>query len=283
MNVAILLRQCLPKLLLVLAPFFPLISHADTATTTNDTALTAYKVQKGDTLMGVANRFNLTPAQLASYNNKQATDKLIIGETLLLSGDDVAKVVSKIKPDALNYVSPTTFIYTIKAGETINGIANRNDTTPSEILRLNNLKIEDKLAIGQKLKLPISSKSAVKPSDKAPTKEATAKQAVVKEVTKDTAKATPAPIVKTTTIIVTETKGEAKPAETKTVTKPKATVKITEYSVVSGDSLGKLSARYNIAVSDLAKMNKLKPTDSLKIGQQILVPVAVVNSSGDKK
>lgn len=274
--------------ILLVASLFSLPTLATQGATTT-TTLTAYKVQSGDTLRGVANRFGLSVADLAKYNNKKTTDKLQAGEVLLLSGDDVAKVVSKIKPDALKYLSSktatapastttaTTVTYSVKSGETINGIAYRNGTTPSEILRLNNLTADSKLAIGQKLLLPATAKATTKET--------------VKEVVKDAEKQnekTPAKTeVKTTTIIVTETKTEAKPTtkptETKSTTKPKAVVKITDYTVVSGDSLGKLSARYNIAVSDLAKMNKLRPTDSLKIGQHILVPIAVLNSTDTKK
>ena len=44
------------------------------------------------------------------------------------------------------------------------------------------------------------------------------------------------------------------------------------YTVVKGDSLTKLAALHCCTVTELAKLNKIKPTSGLRIGQRLKIP-----------
>jgi murein DD-endopeptidase MepM/ murein hydrolase activator NlpD len=60
-----------------------------------------------------------------------------------------------------------------------------------------------------------------------------------------------------------------KPA-TKTAAKPAAKPK--SHKVVSGDTLGKIAAKYGTTVTVLAKLNKIANVNSIKVGQVIKLP-----------
>jgi LysM repeat protein/soluble lytic murein transglycosylase-like protein len=57
-----------------------------------------------------------------------------------------------------------------------------------------------------------------------------------------------------------------------------------DYKIKSGDSLGKIASRYNLSVSDLAKLNNVPANLELRSGDTISVPVAEKSSKrGDSK
>lgn len=94
-----------------------------------------YIVQRGDTLYGIARRFNTTIAELRSLNNL-TSDVLQIGQVLRL-----VEATEEI----------TT--YKVQKGDTLYGIANRFNTTVDTIKRLNNLT-GNTLYVGQEIKVP---------------------------------------------------------------------------------------------------------------------------------
>lgn len=51
-------------------------------------------------------------------------------------------------------------------------------------------------------------------------------------------------------------------------------VQTISYVVVRGDSLTKLSKQYGCTVTELAKLNKIKPNSGLWIGQKLKIPAA---------
>lgn len=94
-----------------------------------------YTVTKGDTLYGIANKYNVSVQDIINANNLKSS-ALSIGQKLLI---------------------PTTLgsntIYTVVSGDTLYKIANKFGVTVNEIKELNNLT-SNTLSIGQKLKIP---------------------------------------------------------------------------------------------------------------------------------
>lgn len=146
-----------------------------------------YVVKKGDTLYGIANKYNVSVDNLKSYNNL-STDSLSIGQIIKIpdnkvnsneyvvkSGDSLYSISRKYGVDVDDLMSVnnlkstvlsigqvlkipnsgevTNVIYTVKKGDSLWSIAKNNKTTVDAIVKLNNLSNAN-LSIGQKLLLP---------------------------------------------------------------------------------------------------------------------------------
>ena len=153
----------------------------------NNTSSNEYVVKKGDTLYGIANKYNVSVDNLKSYNNL-STDSLSIGQKIKIpdnkvnsneyvvkSGDSLYSIsrkygvsvdelmsVNNLKSTVLsvgqvlkipNNGEVTNVIYTVKKGDSLWSIAKNNKTTVDAIVKLNNLSNAN-LSIGQKLLLP---------------------------------------------------------------------------------------------------------------------------------
>ena len=120
--------------------------------TTND-----YRVAKGDTLARIAKRSGVPLSELVAANPGVDPRRLQVGQVLKIPDKMGQLTASEIPP-----VSPPAgeLIYTVKSGDTLTSIARTNRTTVEVIHRLNRLT-DDRLAIGQKLKLPTRTAGAV--------------------------------------------------------------------------------------------------------------------------
>lgn len=158
-----------------------------------------YIVRSGDNLYKIANNYETTVQELMTYNNLNSTN-LSIGQQLLIPKDNIPGDET---------------IYVVQSGDNLYKIANLYNTTVSEILSYNNLS-NSNLSVGQQLKIP-----------------QTNNQLETNEIT---------------------------------------------YTVKSGDSLWSIANRYNTTASELMTYNNLK-TNLLNIGQVLRIPST--NSSND--
>ncbi len=94
-----------------------------------------YTIKKGDTLYGIATKYNTTISAIKSLNNLD-TNTLTIGKTLKI-------------PTTTSYTT-----YTVKKGDNLYTIARKYNTTVNNLVNLNNLKTTT-LSIGQTLKVPL--------------------------------------------------------------------------------------------------------------------------------
>src|SRR5215212_4262117 len=91
------------------------------------TGLTTYLVAPGDTLSGIALRFGTDVATLVRLNRLPDADHLQVGEALVVPDRPT------VRPPAPP--APTTSVsYTVKAGDTLWGIAARTGTTVDALL-----------------------------------------------------------------------------------------------------------------------------------------------------
>ena len=100
-----------------------------------------YKVKKGDSLWDIAKEYNTTVDTLKKINNL-SNGKLTVNQQLFIPKNDNSSVKNT---GEINYV--------VQKGDNLWTIANKYDTTISNIKKLNNLKTNT-LQIGQVLKIP---------------------------------------------------------------------------------------------------------------------------------
>ncbi|MEH7224649.1 LysM peptidoglycan-binding domain-containing protein [Bacillus sp. JJ1566] len=160
-----------------------------------------YTVKAGDTLYGVAMRYNVSVDSIKKVNGL-TTNMLFVGQQLRLP----------------------FFTYTVISGDTLYNIAKRYNITVDQIRTTNSLK-SDMLMIGQKLRIPQpQAASAPKPVEETVTTPA------------------PTPVQETST-----------------------------YTVVAGDTLYGISIKFGTTVDQIKSLNKLT-SNVLSIGQVLKVP-----------
>jgi len=144
--------------------------------------------------------------------------------------------------------APETTDYVVRSGDMLSKIATRYHLKQKAILDVNPGLKADRLAVGQKIKLPgkIDVKAAPAPAAAKPAKPAAAKKPVAKA---------------------------KKPALPSVYEGPTA-----EYKIQNGDYLGKIAEKYGISVAALKNLNGLKD-NNIRAGRTLKVPAAKVEAA----
>ncbi len=211
-----------------------LIPTKESEDTTNE-----YIVQKGDTLYGIANKFNTTVDNLKSINNL-TTDSLSIGQVLKLPSS------STISTDT----------YTVKSGDSLYAIAKKYNTTVDTLKSLNNLT-SNTLSIGQVLKLPGSSATS---TDTYTVKSGDTLYAIANKYN------TTVDALKSLNNLTSNTLSIGQ-----TLKIPSNSSDNVVYTVKPGDTLYGIAEEFGTTVSAITKLNNLSTT-VLSIGQKLLLP-----------
>lgn len=114
-----------------------LVSTSEVITSTTDT----YTVVKGDTLSGIAKKFNTTVSKLASINNIKDVNKIYVGDILKISNKD------------------SNTYYTVQSGDNLTKIAKMYNTTWQKIYNTNKDIIGSNpnlIKVGQKLLIEVN-------------------------------------------------------------------------------------------------------------------------------
>jgi LysM repeat protein len=135
----------------------------------NDKAV-SYKVKSGDTLTGVAKRYNIGLSDLASANNLSTNSNLILGRTITIpAGDSVASASSSSQSSSSsasnsnnNNSSPAssgtklgnTENYKVKSGDGLIALARQFGISVEDLAATNDLATNAQLQRGQTLKVP---------------------------------------------------------------------------------------------------------------------------------
>ncbi len=122
-------------------------SGNQTNTTTPSANTQSYTVLSGDSLWGISRKFGTTVEAIRSAN-QLTSDQLSIGQVLTIPSNGT------ITTPAPTVEQQTT--YTVKAGDSLWGIAKQFNTTVNAMKQTNQLT-SDSLAIGQILKIPNTS------------------------------------------------------------------------------------------------------------------------------
>ncbi|MBQ9181807.1 MAG: LysM peptidoglycan-binding domain-containing protein [Bacilli bacterium] len=233
-----------------------------------------YTVKAGDTLYGISNQFGVSVTELAELNNVIGTN-LKIGQVLTIPSK------SGTNPNNL-------FMYTVKSGDTLYGIARKYNTTAQKIRDLNYLK-NDNLSIGQVIRIPemyTPEDEMIMPNyknyivQKGDTLYSIARNnnidvnTLIKDNGLQNNNLSLGQIIR---IRIPSSEVEIEECIGPDYIPPETTPTII-YTVKSGDSLYKIANRYNTSVSVLQSLNNLT-SNNLSIGQQLKIPASSTSSS----
>ncbi len=176
--------------------------------TPRPTPQASYVVQPGDTLLGIAIRYDVAMARIQIEND--------FGESLTVRGGQTLVIPAKAQPDE----QPFWRARVVKAGDTLSSIADEAGVGIADLVRVNGLGGSTVIRVGATLILPISGLAAFPPA--APTATALA--------------------VPTTAPIPTQART---PGPTATVAVRSLTLPATAAAPTSGDAEQQLLAYYN--------------------------------------
>ncbi len=251
---------------------------------------TPYTIQKGDTVSGVAYKYNLRWQDVVAVNPGLAPTRLRVGQVIQLPGQvDTSKArhvpVASPKasapktsaPKASVVVSGPSATYVVKSGDSLSVIAQKHGVKTAVIREANSLK-SDRIVVGQKLKIPGAKKSvesapaAKKAAAAAPKTEApkTAVEAAKPAEAAPGATPAPAPAVESAPVAVPAPAPavEAAPGATPA---PAVDSGAQTYTVKEGEDLYAVAIRWGVSPSDLKALNNLTSTE-LKAGTVLKIP-----------
>lgn len=250
----------------------------------------SYVVQSGDTLIGIADKFDLSVAELAKYNNLSTNYQVKNRQTLWLIPDKVTPSRNVPNVTRVKKYDGATAKYTVQSGDTLIGIADKLGVSANDIADLNDFNANSRLQRGQTITVPVSQAKAthaltgksvdytIKRGDNLKTI-ADKFDIPVKELASANGLKTSSGLKAGQSLTIPQAGKTSKPErdksekddkEIKAVSKYKGATE--SYQVKSGDSLNGLSARYGISATDLAGLNNLKANALLQRGQTIKVP-----------
>ncbi|KIL49870.1 LysM peptidoglycan-binding domain-containing protein [Jeotgalibacillus soli] len=100
-----------------------------------DAQASTYKVNSGDSLWKIANKHSTTVANLKTLNGL-SSDRIFPNQVLKVAGQAATRTAPSTSP--VNNGSAATYI--VKSGDTLGGIANRNNMSLARLMELNSIK-----------------------------------------------------------------------------------------------------------------------------------------------
>jgi len=227
------------------------VTAASSAITTAARAAVApapalYRVAPGDTVSSIAGQFGLSTASVLALNGLGWSSIIFPGQELKLSASGA---VPSVEPTAEATPSGR---YTIVAGDTISAIAERFGVSTLSVLTANGLGWSSIIYPGQTIAIP----GLVGPG----TPEA---EAIVPVVFTAPIEEAVAPVAETPEVVAPPAPVEA-PAPAPVVT--------TTYTIVSGDTVSTIAARFGITTQALFDANGLDWSSVIYTGHTLTIP-----------
>ena len=231
-----------------------------------------HKVQRGETLSGIATKYRVTVSDIKRWNNLKS-NMIYVGQKLkIYSSTPPSKTSSVTSTNTTNQTSSSSaktqnIVHVVKSGETLSGIASKYGVSVNNIKNWNNLS-SDKISIGQKL--------IINPTEQTSSKTSTQQIHVVKRGEtlsgiaskygvsvnniKNWNNLSSDKISIGQKLIINPTKQTSSKTETQQI-----------HVVKSGETLSSIANKYNTTVDAIKKANNLK-SNKIYVGQKLKIP-----------
>jgi len=243
------------------APVFPPPAPGASPSKGTSAKTTTYVVAKGDSLSHIAQKFKLSVAEIKALNAINDSNKLKVGQKLLIPAQGEAGLAPQVKKPAPPAVAKpkieTSALqgneYVVKAGDSLALVAKAHGTTVEAIRQANNLK-GDKIRAGQKLVMtPASAVRQESPGHPATPPHAPIEPAGAVSAPESTA----AP--------------QNSGVEQKTA-RPASAGMVRIHTVELGEDLDAVAMTWGVSVAEIKKLNGLTD-DTIKPGQELKIPI----------
>ena len=204
-----------------------------------------YTIARGDTVSGIAGKFGLNTNEILKLNNLQPNTIIYPGQKIKLSGSPSAPAPAPAAP-APAAPANAGGSYTVKAGDTLSGIAARHNVSLSDVFSWNGLNMRSIIYPGQKVK--VGAGEAASPAPAAPAPAAPAAPALALQPASAPAAPAPAP----------------------------APAPAGAYTIKAGDTLSAIASRHGVKLSDLLAANQLSMTAVIYPGNKLAIPGASI-------
>ena len=221
-----------------------------------------YTIQRGDSLSGIASRFNTSVAQLVTLNQLSDAHRIRVGQVLLLPHD--TNMITQTLAAAEPVAAEPGAAYAVRSGDTVSSIARRYRVSEAALMQVNGLTNPDRLAVGQQLRLPAEGDARV-----------------LAAAYRD---AVDVPVIAANTV---ESELATDDVETVAASNEQATQALAadpaDYSVAAdntveiqaSETLGHLSEWAGTSVQTLRSANGMRANQSLIVGQRFKLPAQV--------
>ncbi len=220
--------------------------------------MNTYIVQKGDTLYGIAKKYN-TSVNAIKKDNNLTNDRLYIGQQLKIKTSDSAPL--------------ECIVYTVKKGDNLYSIAKKYNTTVNEIKSYNNLS-SNLLQIGDRIIIPCNVENDYNPGgyvsytvQKGDTLYSIANRFgtnIEKIISDNNLKSNVLQVGMV--LIVDDNKGVSSVKECY----GNDEVVNNKYVVQKGESLYSIAKKFNTTVDDIKRKNNLS-SNLISIGQELII------------
>ena len=269
-----------------------------------------YRVKRGEFLKQIADRYGMSTTELASLNaDLNPSSGLLVGQRIRVPANQTVEQStsntsqSETAKDAQNQTnsSAQTTSYTVVAGDYLSNVATKHKISLAELAKLNNLKTNSQIYVGQKLQVP-AIEEAVKPAPTSTKRPSTYQvqsgdtlievadkfDLYVKDLAAMNDIATNAMLYRGQVLKLQADAGDtsstsnntektvnastANQIQAESESKASFSGATESYTVRSGESLTAISNRYGITNAELAGLNNISSRANLRVGQKLKVP-----------
>jgi LysM repeat protein len=249
-----------------------------------------YTVRAGDTISGIARKFQLSANQLLEINGLNTKSLIVPGQKLRL-------IANAVVPSGRDKASAAT-IHVVKRGETIAGIAKLHSISITTVLSINNLSAKAIIFPGQRLKIgsviPKQSPKVVPAEHTVQTGETLASIAAIygiqlqslltangftesslvyggqKLKLKPETQSAPSAPVPSTKPLATPLSGAISSTDPH---RPSSVCEFHGYHTVkTGESVSKIAAVYGVTTQSILSANALTWSAMIYVGQKLVIP-----------
>ena len=261
------------------------------ASSTSSSSKGSYKVKAGDTLSAIAVRNGISLSTLLNANGLSMSSVIYPGQSLKLSGSSSSPAASTSSKSS----SSSGGTYKVKSGDTLSGIAAKNNVSLSTLLKANGLSQSSIIYPGQQLKLSgsASSSSSKSTSGTSSSSGAAASSYTVKAgdtlsgiaarngvslstILKANGLSLSSTIFPGQTIKLSGTGSSSSSASTK---RASSSSNASSYTVKAGDTLSGIAARNGVSLSTVLKANGLSSNSIIFPGQKLKLSGTAASSS----